>query len=576
MRRIWKAIIPVSIAYVAFAVDPHCAAQDPLLSSTDTISLPKPACGVCGSCTATFPDPSVQYEWMEPAAGRVVPVSGTVTTSDVSGNDVPFPHPFGSDYEGQMMPDANAPVNVANTSSNRGLLNMEMEQGLIPPVFRATAGDRIVMHGRWIVDCGHNDYHAEIHPPALIASAHISPYTGGSVATFLALPYLTEQVYEPTGKGLIETLIDQFTLGDFLPLQAYPSIRSNPFATSFSARYRVRLQTRTGDLKPKLYYHFTARPGVAVTVTPPTDADPQHAQVTISVDATTYSAHPPKCMTKQLSFSDADKMAGFPEGTIEGAVVAAAGSGLILGHPEKLFAGILEKQCSVGYEQGLTALPAADNKILTDDSQPFPVYGWISSEPSPWHNACPRTTLEECRQQYLDCMQSAGGKGGPTREACAATLLRCPKDCPLPAGEIAQLALSISVVPQADQGFFTVQLDKVNTALSQVQHHLASGPMIVAPGQHSVSVVAGLGTSLAKYSVAYSGDCDAQGNVNVALGQGKSCTITSTAIDRPDQTKCLKACQTDFQDCLSGPHGPGNPTPQQCSRALASCRATCR
>ena len=550
-------------------------AQDPLLSTPDTTTLPKSSCSVCGACDATFPSPSVQNEWMEMVPKAVVPVGGTVTTADISQSDLPFAHPFGNDFEGRMMPDANAPANIVDSTASRGRLVMEMEQGLIPVPFRPLIGDRIVMHGRWIVDCGH-DYHTEIHPPFLIARGTISLYTGGSFQTFLGFPYLTGQTYSPLGKALIDTLVAQLTLGDWLPLQAYPYISNNPFPGSFTANYHVKLQTRTGQT-PKFYYHFTTRTGVTVTLTPPTQADSSHASVKIEVDAGKYATSPaPECSTTNVSLNDADKYAGLPDGVIEAAAVAVAGSGLILGHPERLFLGVLYKQCKVSPWMMLNSLPPADNKIVTDDSQPFPVYGWIATDPTPLHNACPKSTLDECKANYRECMSGAGKKGNPTPAQCAAALMRCPKECVLPASQLARLSLDISVMPQGDQGYFTVQLDKVNTSLSLVQHHLSSLPIIVTPGAHLVSVVPGFGTSLGSYHLLYKGDCDANGNVNVALGQARHCSISLTAKTIPKPSACDKACKADYQDCLSSRGGPGSPTPVECSAGYKTCEATCR
>jgi hypothetical protein len=53
-----------------------------------------------------------------------------------------------------------------------GNLENEIEQWLIPGGFRPEPGDRIYMTGRWIVDCGHDNWQSEIHPYELIVSSH--------------------------------------------------------------------------------------------------------------------------------------------------------------------------------------------------------------------------------------------------------------------------------------------------------------------------------------------------------------------------------------------------------------------
>jgi len=65
-----------------------------------------------------------------------------------------------------------------------GSLENEIEQWLIPGGFRPDAGDRVYMTGRWVVDCGHEDWHAEIHPYELVVSSHTqtgNPHAIGSI-----------------------------------------------------------------------------------------------------------------------------------------------------------------------------------------------------------------------------------------------------------------------------------------------------------------------------------------------------------------------------------------------------------
>jgi hypothetical protein len=57
-------------------------------------------------------------------------------------------------------------------TEHQGDLENEIEQWIIPGGLRPEAGDRVYMAGRWVVDCGHVDWHAEIHPFELIVSTH--------------------------------------------------------------------------------------------------------------------------------------------------------------------------------------------------------------------------------------------------------------------------------------------------------------------------------------------------------------------------------------------------------------------
>jgi LGFP repeat len=60
-------------------------------------------------------------------------------------------------------------------SEHRGNLEIEGEQWLLPVGYRPEVGDRVYMTGRWVIDCGHDDFHAEFHPFELIATAHTEP-----------------------------------------------------------------------------------------------------------------------------------------------------------------------------------------------------------------------------------------------------------------------------------------------------------------------------------------------------------------------------------------------------------------
>ncbi len=58
---------------------------------------------------------------------------------------------------------------------HQGNLENEVEQWLIPGGFRPQPGNRIFMTGRWIIDCGHDDWHAELHPIESFVSSHLQP-----------------------------------------------------------------------------------------------------------------------------------------------------------------------------------------------------------------------------------------------------------------------------------------------------------------------------------------------------------------------------------------------------------------
>jgi hypothetical protein len=55
----------------------------------------------------------------------------------------------------------------------QGCLEPEIEQWMMPNGYRPESGDRVTIIGRWVVDCGHNDFHSEIHPVELVVSSFL-------------------------------------------------------------------------------------------------------------------------------------------------------------------------------------------------------------------------------------------------------------------------------------------------------------------------------------------------------------------------------------------------------------------
>jgi hypothetical protein len=53
-----------------------------------------------------------------------------------------------------------------------GNLGLEIEQWQVPVAYRPRPGDRIHVVGRWMIDCGHDDWHTELHPVELLQSSH--------------------------------------------------------------------------------------------------------------------------------------------------------------------------------------------------------------------------------------------------------------------------------------------------------------------------------------------------------------------------------------------------------------------
>jgi len=85
------------------------------------------------------------------------------------------------------------------------------------------------------------------------------------------------------------------------------------------------------------------------------------------------------------------------------------------------------------------------------------------------------------------------------------------------------------LVPDTDPGLFNLQID-ATTYATNVSDGGTTEAVTVSIGSHTVTETAGTGTNLANYVTTIGGDCDASGNVTLALGENKTCSITNTKL----------------------------------------------
>lgn len=437
MKTVWvpsrRAIFVLVLAVAQFI--PAATAQilktdfsnpSPSFSTSD----PKWSSNVCGGQTF-LQNRTPLFEW-EPIFGdefdtQLVGISGTIPADPtISGKDLPFTHPFGTDWEFFIVPDQNYASllaasngctsftasgacvnnldfgntgNAACTAAGvpndcctgsaagscnvdqeyrdaveaihtqqlplptsplgvQGILGFESDQGLIPPDYRARAhaGDRVAMFGRWITDCGHPDFHTEMHPPLLTAFGRETTGSAGQPVTsteVISRPFLVGQTFED-GKGIRHHLYDELLKGMAIPdcfpiddivsaaldedggckvtecdpitgicidtyclavplwfnvpcttrFEAHPNFEPKPFKGVQTMSYVVSppIPRQCAARKLLVSAHFTVRHGVSAKVEPfPTDA----AKVTISMDDSQYTAPPlPPKADLNLSLDD--------------------------------------------------------------------------------------------------------------------------------------------------------------------------------------------------------------------------------------------------------------------------------
>ena len=424
------AFEPLLLLYTDYENPPH------------DISTQKLASAVCGDQTI---GDNTTMEWT-PVLSRTnelggnVGLSGEVLDQKLSGSDndfsrdMPFLHPFYNDWECYIAPDKQyasllAPNNSGTAPKGNeppdeywtysqmakakklsdAVIGLETDRGLVPEEYRAHADDRIALLGRWIVDCGHEDFHTEIHPPLLMAVARKMASEDGTSVKVIGRPFLVSQIFD--GDSLLQYLINKelvrvegesyaagfagpfapLALDHITPLTARPKILSPGFSGTETFYFYVtppsRLQSPDDELL--LSYHFTVRSGVVTTVEKVVNQDA--VKVTVSLTNTGMQTNPPPSHDVNVQISDLgwDKekpIVGLGSlNPLAGPVIA---KGLVTNRYD------LPRPNSIHDSENVVTnvvvdqiTPAQARQTSLDDSQPYPIYGWITLrwERHPWH-----------------------------------------------------------------------------------------------------------------------------------------------------------------------------------------------
>jgi len=285
---------------------------------------------VCGSETAVYgsellsgTSPSqikVKNEWADIVAGKDMMVSGKITHVEFSGGDLSFDHPFSTDFtfdvrlDEPYWPLARELGPGASEGGGEHELHMELEVGQLlhalpqrkgpaegepwgllpseqtePPTptldmqahenleaaYIPHEGDRIAVRGRWIIDCGHNDFHSELHPITFMAFGHA--VGSKTVVHVLSNPYRVTQLYgfgtgevnssSPKGTPFPQALEETITSVTERSIGGIPAAISLPTGierTQPSTTPWIVCPPAGG--KGKLTSDFVSRRGVSVSV----------------------------------------------------------------------------------------------------------------------------------------------------------------------------------------------------------------------------------------------------------------------------------------------------------------------
>jgi hypothetical protein len=251
----------------------------------------------------------VQDQWGDVVPGKSVFMSGKVNNiqgglgTDLRGGaDFLLTHPFGTDFTFQTVLDP--PFKALGETVGRlpilpfpeGVMHTELEKGIIPhsdantylPGFLPQQGDQVAFYGRWIVDCGHNDFHTEMHPPSLVSFGH-QEGAGTTVVHSFYYPYNVTELYNPDSsqvadlantarfadpktRALPAYFVDELLRiinGEHDRIQAHILMKAAPVQPL--TWYACAPSPKPAGAKVTASYQFTVRPGIGIQATPDND-----------------------------------------------------------------------------------------------------------------------------------------------------------------------------------------------------------------------------------------------------------------------------------------------------------------
>ena len=242
------AVLAASAAHSQPWLQPHIptrAGNDNILDAklhnpAYDLSDPQWAKHVCNDKVWLHGPGSPKFEWtpvLQPnqaAEENIVGLTGIVLEQHESPEDVWFTHPFASDQDVNKGGDWNLDVGWASNpeydrlispylkkdddiaarnalAAASGLrephaIHVETDAQFVPPNYRAAIGDTVGIFGRWVVDCGHDSFQSEIHPPLLIVKAS-APSSTETHVSLIGRPFLVSQTFDSKNRGFYDYLI---------------------------------------------------------------------------------------------------------------------------------------------------------------------------------------------------------------------------------------------------------------------------------------------------------------------------------------------------------------------------------
>ena len=268
---------------------------------------------VCGSDTRTYLaelahgnplDSKVPLEWGDIVpGGKQILVSGSAAATHLGPQDNPFTHPFGNDLSMDVALDSpfkSFSRQLGAAEEKPGQMHVEIVSGVIPHVTRPSQasppqtweqlselnaadfqpgfaqpskGDRVLVQGRWIIDCGHANYGTELHPMSFLAWTHHQGAT--TVARAYGNTVYDTQTYSNDatgGTGQPQPFPAYFVSDVLAAIQGkIDHLSASEVETATVAApppWRVCAPAGTSGGSLAVHYDVVTRPGVDVSVTP--------------------------------------------------------------------------------------------------------------------------------------------------------------------------------------------------------------------------------------------------------------------------------------------------------------------
>ncbi len=395
------------------------------------VAAPIDVAAVCGSNSATYlaellHTPPTQLKVMDEWAdvvpgGRQLLVSGTVTTVHLGPGDLPIDHPFGDDLsmDVKVAPAFAAfsqKLGTAPSDVKPGNFHVEIASGYIPHVPRPSSasvtqtwrqlsdfnltgfqpgfahpeiGDPVVVGGRYIVDCGHPDYHTELHPISFLAWAHQDGST--TVVHVYENAYRDTEYYNPDlavlgvvndiarfanpqTKRFPPYLIDEVTRlvsGSTQQLRTFELVGAVPPAPSNS--FQACAPSASSGAQAKVHYDLQTGLGVSVAVS---SADANGCVTVHTTTSPAYSTPDVSLRTCLMPWSYINSIAG------QALATSVDTRQIIKKNVPQQYWPLVDRTPLAGCADALggplvSAQPTGQLTAM-DSSQPFGIYGIVT------------------------------------------------------------------------------------------------------------------------------------------------------------------------------------------------------